>query len=388
MPLRRCLLVLLLVALAATALAPAASAQARSGACNPPNQAGVTDPRGVDPASPNPIAGLPLYVDRREPAYQLFKRFRKRGQRGRAAAIARLAGQPRFRWFGRWTRPGLQAKTRRYLRGALCRRQRVPEIVVMRHQGKECRPGYLAGGRREDRRARRWYRGFAKAVGRARVIIGFEPDGLGTLECLAPHRRRARLKLLRYGVDVLSKLPNATIYLEGGASDWESARTTARKLRFIGIRKVRGFMLNATHLDWTANNIRFGRQVSRMTGGKPFVVSTAYNGRGPVHVRRRIGGRTRRLNVWCHPLKRGLGPAPTTVTGRNGVDAFLWIGRPGYSAGACNGGPLPVGRFWPRRALMFARYATGWLSPPRGTRNGHRRRFSPRSLGFCGLRCS
>jgi endoglucanase len=88
------------------------------------------------------------------------------------------------------------------------------------------------------------------------------------------------------------------------------------------------------------------------------------------------------INVWCHPLKRGLGPAPTTSTARpDKVDAYMWIGRPGYSGGSCNGGPLPIGTWWRERALMFANNATSWLHPPHGTRNGHRRRFSLRQLG-------
>ena len=48
----------------------------------------------------------------------------------------------------------------------------------------------------------------------------------------------------------------------------------------------------------------------------------------------------------------------------------MYINRPGYSAGSCNGGPLPVGTWWPERALMYAKYATDWLSPPPGTRYG------------------
>jgi endoglucanase len=159
----------------------------------------------------------------------------------------------------------------------------------------------------------------------------------------------------------------------------------------IGVHKVRGFMLNATHYDWTAKNIRHGLAISRRIGGKPFIVSTSFNGRGPVHLRRWISRRRHRwrtLNVWCHPLKRGLGPVPTTSTGYRRIDAFLWVGRPGYSAGGCNGGPRRVGAWWPRRALMLGRWATGWLRPPRGTRHGHYQRYSPRELGYCGARCT
>ncbi len=42
---------------------------------------------------------------------------------------------------------------------------------------------------------------------------------------------------------------------------------------------------------------------------------------------------------------------------------------------------VPVGSWWSERALMFARYATGWVRPPRGTHLGHYRRFSLRQLG-------
>jgi endoglucanase len=283
----------------------------------------------------------------------------------------RLAREPRFRWFGRWTGPDVSAKVRAYLgcAGAL-QPGSVPLMVVMRHQGKECSPTYTAGGAAEDAATREWYDRFADGVGNARVVIGFEPDALGTLDCLARYRRRARLDVLRYGVDRLSELPNATIYLEAGASDWEPTRRTAKQLRYIGIAKVRGFMLNVTHHDWTRANVRHGVRISRMVGGKPFIVNTSYNGRGPLHFRR--GGR--RVNVWCNPPGRGLGPRPTTATGHPLVDAYMWVNRPGYSVGSCNGGPLPVGTWWPQRALMYARNQTSWLGPPRGTVHGHFRR--------------
>jgi endoglucanase len=214
-------------------------------------------------------------------------------------------------------------------------------------------------------------------VGGRRAIIAFEPDSLGTVDCLTARRRRSRLDLLRYGVDVLSRLPNATVYLEAGASDWEPAARTARQLRYIGIHKVRGFMLNVTHNDWTLAGIRHGLEISRRTGDKPFILNTATNGRGPVHYR---NGRGRRINVWCHPRRRGLGIPPTTATHHPKVDAYMWINRPGYSAGACNGGPLPIGSWWPERALALAKYQTRWIRPPRGTRFGLFGRYSIRQL--------
>ena len=328
------------------------------------------DPRGVDPASPNPLRGLRWYVDPLEPAFRSYRTLWAHHEGHRAELMWRVAREPRFRWFGRWDNP-VRRRVRNYLRcAAAVQPGAVPLLVVMRHQGKGCGGGYTGGGAAEDRRTRVWYRNFARAVGGTRVVIGFEPDSLGTVDCLTPSRRHARLELLRYGVKLLSRLPRATIYLEAGASDWEPARRTAKQLRYVGIAKVRGFMLNATHHDWTRANIRHGLAISRRVGGKHFIVNTSFNGRGPIHVYR---GR-RRLNMWCNPPGRGLGIEPTTITGHPLVDAYMWINRPGYSAGGCNGGPMPVGSWWPERALMYARFQTNWLSPPRGTRNGFFRR--------------
>ena len=343
------------------------------------------DPRGVDPNSPDPLLGLRFFVDRMEPAYTQWVRYKRAGEDHKASLVWRLAREPRFRWFGRFTRPRMVMKVRGFLARVQCDQPgSVPQMMVMRHQGVGCSSSYQGGGPAEDKRTRDWYDDFARAIGDARVVIGFEPDSLGTVDCLARSRRSARLRTLRYGVDVLSKLPNATIYLEAGASDWEPAKRTAKQLRFIGVSKVRGFMLNVTHHDWTRANVLHGLDISRRVGGKPFVINTSYNGRGAVHYRRWISHSRhlwRTINVWCHPNLRGLGPPPSTITSNSKVDAYLYLNRPGYSAGACNGGPTPVGTWWPERALMYAKYATTWTSPPHGTRYGFRRHLSLRALG-------
>jgi endoglucanase len=345
--------VIAVVALALSVMAaPAAVAQGPSD----------RDPQGVDPQEPNPLEGLRFFVDHEAPAWRQYLYYRSHHRGAAAAQIWKLAREPKFRWYGRWDH-NLTERVHDYV-GRARRDGSVPLMAVMRAQSNKCGGGYGGGDPAEDARTRSWYRAFAHAVGNARVVIGFEPDSLGTLSCLRGSRRQGRLDLLRYGVDVLSKIPNATVYLEGGASDWEPASRTAKQLRYIGVSKVRGFMLNVTHYDWTGNNILHGLRISRMTSGKPFVISTSFNGRGPVHLWKVIAGHRRRVNVWCHPPRRGLGPRPTTDTANAKADAYLWIGRPGYSAGACNGGPLPVGTWWPASALMYGRYATSWVFPP------------------------
>ena len=204
------------------------------------------------------------------------------------------------------------------------------------------------------------------------TITGVSQDASST-ESPVLVEQRDRIRLLRYGVDRLSQLPNATVYLEGGASDWENAKRTANQLRAIGIAQVRGFMLNATHSDWTRENIEHGLEISRLTGGKHFVINTAENGRGPVHYALPNG---KRGTQWCNPGLRGVGPAPTTDTSHPKVDAYVWVNRPGY-AQICQ--KRPIAWYLPR-ALEYARYATDWESAPPGTRYGHAKRYPLRKF--------
>ena len=103
-----------------------------------------------------------------------------------------------------------------------------PLFTVLRHQGKQCNPRYDGGGVAEDNATKAWYRDLAGAIGDDRVVIAFEPDSIGTIECLATLAavKRARICCATAST-CYRKLPNATIYLEGTASDWKSARFTA-----------------------------------------------------------------------------------------------------------------------------------------------------------------
>jgi len=349
----------------------------------PAGQPGV-DPRGVDPAAPNPLVGQAWYTDQvwGLPA-RAARAYDTRGESGKADLIRLIADRPQFRWFGGWIskeKGGATGSIRRYIERVQQEQPgAVAQIVTMRHVGERCAPGYQAGGPAEDARTRAWFDAVAEGIGDSRVVLAFEPDSLGTVHCLAKSRRSARIALLRYGVERFAALPNATVYLEAGASDWQPAWKIARKLKQIGVDKVRGFMLNVTHYDWTANNIRYGREISRRVGGKHFVINTAQNGRGAIHARRRVGKETKRIFVRC-PLRRGLGPAPTTLTADPLVDAYLYIGRVGVSGGYCTGGPSKLGAWYPDRALMFAGYATEWLQPPPGTRFGLQMRVPIRKL--------
>jgi len=101
-----------------------------------------TDARGISRRSPNPLAGLDLYVNKiQERAYSDMRRYQGRGQKAKAAAMARIALQPRGVWFGKFTRPNFLGKVRDHINCAQWLQPgSVPIMMVLRHQGKQCNP--------------------------------------------------------------------------------------------------------------------------------------------------------------------------------------------------------------------------------------------------------
>jgi endoglucanase len=181
-----------------------------------------------------------------------------------------------------------------------------------------------------------------------------EMDSLITVGCLSHHGVDVRMQELRDATTILSKVPHLVVYLDAGAADASPAWLMARLLKRAGVSQIQGFFLNSTHFDWTSREIRYGQQISRMTGGKHFVVNTAVNGQGPLIPSSRVlyGN-----EVLCNPPGRGLGPKPTFNTGFRTVDAFAWIGNPGKSGGACVPGAPPTGTFWPELAASLVTHA-------------------------------
>ncbi|MBA3670963.1 MAG: glycoside hydrolase family 6 protein, partial [Gemmatimonadaceae bacterium] len=119
----------------------------------------------------------------------------------------------------------------------------------------------------------------------------------------------------------------------------------ADRLRKSGIDGADGFALNVSNFQANSVLMTYGDALSRLVGGKHYVIDTSRNGRG---------GAARR--EWCNPPGQALGTLPTTDTRRPLVDAFLWVKVPGQSDGTCNGGPR-AGEWWPDYALGLSRAA-------------------------------
>jgi endoglucanase len=199
-----------------------------------------------------------------------------------------------------------------------------------------------------------WMENLAAGIGDYRAIVFLEEDAIITVGCLSRHGLAVRIAELNDAINILAKLPRVVVYLDAGAADALQVRDAARLLNDAGVSKIQGFFLNATHFDWTSHEIRYGHQISRLTGGKHFVVNTAENGQGPLIPLDRVHQGN---EVLCNPPGRGLGPKPTFRTGYPKVDAFAWIANPGRSPGSCAPGAPPTGAWWPQRALQLVQNA-------------------------------
>ena len=302
--------------------------------------------------APNPLVGQTWWDQNTEwnDTWNGYRSLKRRGRDGDAAKVLLLAETPQFKWFGMWEQPVVGKLQGMFEQAG----DSVPLLAVFGDEHAGCgSPGTnTSGGLAQNARYKRWIDQVARGIGDNEVVIAFEPDSLGLIECLQPSLRAPRLRTLGYGVKALSKLPNATVYVEAGAPDWQDVPTMARKLRALGVSRVRGFMLNATHHVTTAKNLRYGAKLSRAVGGKHFIVNTSHNGNGPLY----RGGHT----IWCNPPNAASGELQTTNTGHPKADAYLWVERPGYSNGACNGGPSRVGAWWEERAIQMVERAKWW----------------------------
>ena len=199
----------------------------------------------------------------------------------------------------------------------------------------------------------------AAGIDRRPAVVLLELDGIGSTRGIVKTGALPEWEAaLRYEMNAMQRLPHTVVYVEGGYSDSNSVGYTARVLRAIGIRHIRGFFTNDTHDNWTINEDRWATAVARRAGGTHFIVNTASNGRGP---KLNPHPSTQGVEDLCNPPGRGLGIRDTTDTGWAGADAYLWEHTPGNSSG-CGGGPSG-GTFWPQYAEGLAARANNRLGP-------------------------
>ncbi|HEY5316528.1 MAG TPA: glycoside hydrolase family 6 protein [Solirubrobacteraceae bacterium] len=342
-----CALCCLVATATATALASGARAAARPD----------TNPLELSPAPPanDPLVGARWYVDHGDDAQRQMRDWRRTGETSWADILAKLADEPQTEHFGSFSF-NIRGSLRLYLRSVRRGTVAILSTYDLPHLG--CTHTSDTPG--ESLAFRHWIHTFAHGIGRRRAVVFLEEDALITIGCLSRSGLDVRMSELDYATRVLGNLPHTVTYLDGGAADGDpSPRRMAGLLRRAGVRHIRGFFLNASHFDWTNNELRYGNRVAKILH-RHFVVSTSVNGRGPLRPPDRV---TSGNEILCNPPGRGLGPLPTTDTGDPLADAFMWIGIPGRSDGACHPGDPPNGTWFPAYALELATNANGQLGP-------------------------
>lgn len=291
-------------------------------------------------AQSNPFSGKKLYVDPNSSARRQADTW-KQSRPADAALLQQIANQPVARWLGGWVtdigREVNQAVQTMTSAGAL------PVFVAYNIPGRDC-GSYSAGGAGSADAYRRWIRDLASGIrGRSAIVI-LEPDALAGMDCLDAAGRQARVTMIQDAVVAL-KAQNASVYIDAGNARWHSAEVMAARLTQAGIAQASGFALNVSNFQATSINVAFGERLSRLVGGKHFVIDTSRNGIPLTDA-----------SQWCNPRGRALGIAPTTNTGHPLIDAFLWVKQPGESDGTCGGGPQ-AGNWWAVYALELSRLA-------------------------------
>ncbi|MGE5617555.1 MAG: glycoside hydrolase family 6 protein [Candidatus Woesearchaeota archaeon] len=316
------------------------------------------------PTNGNPLSGARFFVDHGNSVSAAARQY---------PGLRVIADEPGTARFGGFSGPDVGAVVHALLvRAAHQEPGTIPLLATYRVVDGHC--GHYTPTPADEASYHRFIESFARGIGRHRAVLFLEIDALITAPCLSSQGVTVRMRELHGAIDTLTAhCPHLVIYLDAGAADALSAAHTATLLRRAGVGQIQGFFLNSTHFDWTSREIAYGEQVSRMTGGKHFVVNTGDNGRGPLIPPDRVHQGN---EVLCNPSGRGLGPKPTTDTGYRNLDAFAWTTNPGESGGQCVPGAPPVGAYWPAYGLMLVRNADFAVdkTPPVAPHRRRRRR--------------
>jgi endoglucanase len=301
----------------------------------------------------NPLNGVALYADPESNVAKQADAWRQSDPE-KAKLMDKLAALPTARWV---TDQAIFDAHAAYVQAA-AKDKKVPVLVSYFFPKRDC-GRYSTGGAKDADEYRNYISGLAGAVGQERVIIILEPDAIsqirGTADngqpCLSEEDQQMYYSLMDHAVTQLKALKGVSLYIDAGNSEWiKDTNVVAERLKRSSIDKADGFSLNVSNFQTTEATTRYGKEISDKTGGAHFVIDTSRNGFGP-YVNNDFPSHN-----WCNPPGRALGHYPTTNTGDELIDAFLFVKRPGESDGAdpdtkkCFGGPK-AGDWWPDYAV-------------------------------------
>lgn len=302
--------------------------------------ASAADGSSTLPSGPNPLASGPAL-----PTFSAAAEAQKTAEREGRTAVAKKLGiisaQPTAVWLGEWYDSSTLVRVLRAETQAAVRQKKTAVFVLYAIPARDC--GQHSGGGLDPAGYARWVALIAQTLRGTPSVAIVEPDALAMLgECAGQGDRAG---LIRDGVRTLAAA-GVPAYIDAGNSGWIAPEVMAARLRDAGIADARGFATNVSGFRTTASERTYAERVRSALGGTArYVIDTSRNGRGWT-------------GEWCNPPGAGLGSTPRAVSGAGGLDALLWIKRPGESDGDCNGGPA-AGSWFEKAALdLVARRQT------------------------------
>jgi endoglucanase len=315
----------------------------------------------------NPLKGTGLYDDPDANADKQARAWRTAFP-DKAAWMSKLAEQPTAKWLT--SDDSINEELTKHLKASKVSGG-IAALVVYNIPHRDCNQ-FSRGGSADLESYQRFIDRLATTIGGSKTALIIEPDALASIDsrnyegqiCLADEHEGGRYQALNYAVSKLGKLGASSVYIDAGNSGWvRDPGVMAARLQAAGIAGADGFSLNTANFQTTADSIAFGRNISRLVGGKHFIIDTSRNGVGPFHNPELPGF------DWCNPPDRALGHYPTTDTREPLVDAYMYIKVPGESDGQdpdwrkCHGGPR-AGDWWPDYALGLVQRWPVELQPP------------------------
>ncbi|MGW1024054.1 glycoside hydrolase family 6 protein [Streptomyces sp. NPDC002577] len=296
------------------------------------------------PVQQQPKGNDPYWVNPDGNAARQVAAYARAGKEEDAEQIRKIAEQPTGEWIG----PENPEQEARGFTEAAEKADRDAILVLYNIPHRDC-GNYSGGGAADGNAYRAWIDGVARGIGDRGATVILEPDAVLHLVdgCTPDEFHEERYDLLKGAIKELKALKNTKVYLDAGNAGWGKPDQIFEPLTWAGVELADGFAVNVSNFYTTKDSITYGKELSAKVGNKPFVIDTSRNGNGPYTQ----GAADER---WCNPPGRALGEAPTTKTGDDLVDAYLWVKRPGESDGTCKGGPK-AGDWWPAYALKLAK---------------------------------
>jgi len=266
-------------------------------------------------------------------------KLRTAGNAADADTLSQISSQPIATWLGDWWGSDLLKRKLAANTAAAELARTTPVYVIYAIPDRDC-GGYSAGGY-NDEDYLTFNRTVADSLRGHPAVMLIEPDSiamLGTERCGSIVDRR--LGLLSTVVQYYSQA-GIPVYLDGGNSKWVDPQTMADRLTKAGVQYARGFFTNVSNFRLTADEKQYAEKLSRLLGGKHYVIDVSRNGAGW-------------KGTWCNPTGAALGQNPMVSRTGGSMDALLWVKTPGVSDGTCNGGPA-AGKWFPTYALDLVR---------------------------------